>query len=324
MEREVIQFASEAEWLAARTKDITSTEVAGLFNAGSYEGSRTMFELFQIKSGAIPKPEFVVSDRVKWGSRMEATIAHGIAEDYGVIVRPMKEYIRIPSMRLAASFDFRIIGLVEGFTGDEKLREMFRQHGDGILEIKAVDSLQFKRGWIEDGEEIEATAQIEMQVACQMEVADLEWAVIAALVGGNTPKIIIRKRDREVGDAIKAKAVEFWGRIATNHPPEPNFETDAKLIAALNTNSNGQELDMTDNNRLAELCAERKRASDDEAAAKKRKDAATAEILTIIGEASKVRAAGGFTISAGTVGESFVEGYTRKAYRNVRLTHKAA
>ena len=49
--REIIAYSTEAEWLNARKGDVTSTEAAGLFDAGAYDNSRTFYELYAIKSG---------------------------------------------------------------------------------------------------------------------------------------------------------------------------------------------------------------------------------------------------------------------------------
>lgn len=297
--RETITFASEAEWLALRKQDITSTEAAGLFDAGSYVNSRTFYELYNIKSGLLDPKPFKDNDRSKWGNRLESAIAAGIAEDLGLIVEPFKCYMRIPELRMGSSFDFKIVGLADGFDGDQTARDMFKEHGHGILEIKNVDALQFKRNWIEDGETIEATLQIEMQAQWQMEVADLNWAIIAPLVGGNTPKIIYRLRDHEAGQAIREKAAELWQRVAAGNPPPPDYTKDGDTIARLYVNNNGNEIDLSENSRLIALCAEHSAAGVAEKSAKGRKDAAKAEILTII-ESNKTVHAGAFKITAGT------------------------
>jgi predicted phage-related endonuclease len=302
--RETINYSTEAEWLAHREKDITSTEAAALFDAGSYEGARTFYELFHKKSGTLTPPKFIASDRIKWGSRLESAIAYGVAEDYGVIVVPFKNYMRIPELRLGASFDFRIIGLADGFSGDESVREMYREHGQGNLEVKNIDSLQFRRNWIEDGETIEATPQIELQTQAQMEVADLNWSLIAPLVGGNTPKVVIRLRDREVGAMIREKAADLWSRIESGNAPEPDYTKDADVISKLYVNNNGAEVDLSDNNRLIVLCAEHEAAKIAKNEAEKRQKAAKAEILTIIQHAKSVHA-GAFKIGAGTNKESY-------------------
>ena len=76
---ETIQIQSQDQWLAERVKDVTSTEVSALFDLNPY---LTQFELYQQKStGQVVKiPE---NTRMKWGKRLEAPIALGVAEDEG-------------------------------------------------------------------------------------------------------------------------------------------------------------------------------------------------------------------------------------------------
>jgi predicted phage-related endonuclease len=341
MKRETIVHANEADWLEDRKKFITSTDVAALFNAGAF--IKTEFELFHLKAGNIEAPAFTANERVKWGSRLESVIAYGVAEDLGLIVEPFKSFMTMPETRLAASFDFKIIGVIDGFNGNNEARRMFAEHGPGLLEIKNIDSLQFKRGWIEDGETIEAPVQYEFQVQTQMEVADLNWAILAPLVGGNTPKTIIRTRDKVLGDAIHAKVRQFWARIETNTPPKPDYVEDADTISKLYVDNDGSSRDLSDNFRLIQLCQEYKAAAADEKDAKERKSAAKAEILTII-EATKTVKTVGYKISAGTNKEVFkafdreagerwtitrsvvpaahIESIT-PAFRNVRITEAA-
>lgn len=316
--RETISFDTEAAWLDARKGDITSTEAAGLFDAGAYDNARTFYELFTIKAGLLPPAPFKANSRTIWGTRLEAAIATGIAEDYGLIVEPFKVYMRIKELRLGSSFDFRIIGLADGFDGDESARNMYREHGDGILEVKNIDSLQFRRNWIDDGETIEATPQIEMQIQQQMEVSDLNWSLIAPLVGGNTPKVVIRQRDREVGAMIRDKAADLWERIASGNAPEPDYTKDAEVIAKLYVNNDGTEIDLSDNNRLIVLCAEHEAAKIAKNEAEKRQKAAKAELLTII-EHAKTVYAGSFKIGAGTNKESY-RAYHREAGERWTIT----
>ena len=308
--RETIAFASEAEWLALRKQDITSTEAAGLFDAGSYVNSRTFYELFNIKAGLLQPKPFRDNDRTKWGNRLESAIAYGIAEDLGLLVEPFKVYMRIPELRIGSSFDFKVVGLADGFDGDQTARDMFKEHGPGILEIKNVDALQFRRNWLEDGDTIEATAQIEMQVQHQLEVADLNWSLIAPLVGGNTPKIVIRLRDHEAGAAIREKAAELWQRVAAGNPPPPDYTKDGDTIARVYVNNDGTEIDLSENPRLIAVCANYSAAGLAEKEAKARKDAAKAEILDII-KHSKTVHAGAFKVSAGTNKEVF-KAYVRE------------
>lgn len=313
--REIITHTTEADWLAARKNDITSTECAALFDVGVYENSRTTYELFHVKTGLIVPAPFEMNDRVKWGNRLEASIAQGIAEDHGLIVEPFKVYMRITELRMGSSFDFKIVGIVAGWSGDETLRDMFRKHGDGILEIKNVDGLQFRRAWIDDGDTIEAPAHIEFQVAHQLEVADLNWSVIAPLVGGNTPKVVVRERDIELGAMIRQRVADFWN---LKDAPAPNFAKDGDVISTIYTETDGSFIDLTEDPRVFHLCkaykAGKAQVKDGEAAA----SMAKAELLTII-RGSKTAAAMGFKISAGTNKESY-RAYHREAGERVTIS----
>ncbi len=313
--RTVLVPSNEAEWLDFRTKDITSTEAAALFGAGSY--IKTPYELYHRKTGAVAD-DFTGSDRTRWGNRLEAPIAYGIAEDLGLIVEPFKTYIRIEEARMGASFDFRIVGLAEGYSGDETYRDLFREHGHGIMEVKNVDGLQFRRAWLDDGETIEAPLHIEFQVQHQLEVADLNWSIIAPLVGGNTPRPIFRLRDRATGEALRAKAAELWAQIAAGTPPAPDYSKDGKTIAKVYVENDGSAVDLSDNPRVSALCRAYKKAAAEESDAKKKKDAAKAELLTILKAAKSVTAVG-FKISAGTNKASF-RAYVREGYEKITIT----
>lgn len=327
MNRETLHPENEAAWLAMRQQDLTSTECAALFGCSPYA---TEYELYHRKTGEL-EDSFEATDRTRWGNRLEAAIAYGIAEDYGLIVQPKKHYMRIPELRMGSSFDFEVTGIVDGFSGDEVFRDLFRENPSILVEVKNVDGLQFKRGWIADEAGIEAPPHIELQVQHQMEVADAEYVIVAPLVGGNTPRPFFRKRNREYGAMIRAKVAEFWARVDAGQAPEPDFTKDGDTIARMLANDNGQTVDMTGNNRLAELVAEYNAASADEKAAKARKDAAKAETLMLIGEASKVIGSG-FTISASTtkpsqgklITEADVGSYVggRSGYRGFRVTVK--
>jgi predicted phage-related endonuclease len=307
-------YATEAEWLAARKQDLTSTECAALFDASPY---CTAYELHHRKTGALPDT-FAENSRMVWGNRLESAIAAGVAEDLGLIVIPMKMYMRIPSLRMGSSFDFQIVGISEHFYGDETARDLFRERGPGIMEVKNVDGLAFRRSWIDDGEQIEAPAHIEFQVQHQLLVSGLTWTVIAPLVGGNTPKPIFRVADEPVQAAIISHVQDFWARVDANDPPAPNFKDDADTIGRLYLENNGDAIDLSENMRVYELCKAYKAAGADEKAAQERKKAAKAELLTIIGAYKSVQATG-FKISAGTRKEVY-KSYSREASERVTIT----
>lgn len=313
---QLIYPGNRAEWLALRTMDVTSTESSALFGLNPWV---TEFELWhQKKDGTVVEIE--ENERMSWGLTLEPFIAKRIAELYGVKVRRLSAYARHDDVRMGASFDYEIVGIVHGEVEDTILQRMYEQHGPGNLEIKNVDGLVFRDQWVTEGQQIvEAPPRIEIQVQHQLEVIQRNWSAIGVLVGGNTLRMLIRERDKAVGRSLRFKIGAFWDSIIENRPPEIDFNRDAAFVAKLFGHAEpGKFIDLRDNNRAAELAAEYHAAAQDEKAAKDRKEAAKAELLTIIGDAEKA-AIPGFTISAGVVAEAEIS-YTRKAYRNFRLT----
>lgn len=294
MKRDIIEFQSEGEWLAEREKDVTSTEVAALFGVSPYA---TKYQLWHRKTGQL-EAEFEGNERTVWGNRLEAAIAYGVAEDLGLVVEPFKVYVRLPEHRLGSSFDFKITGLVDGVEENE-YRDLFRQHGPGVMEVKNVDGLVFRRGWLQEDDAIEAPAHIEFQVQHQLLCAGMEWGVVAPLIAGNTPRPFYRLADDSVHKAIAKMADRFWQSIADGKAPDPEYDKDADTIAQLLLNDDGEQVDMTDNDHFDEVCAAYKAASADEKAANQRKQAAKGEILDMMGTAAGAKAAH-FKVSAKT------------------------
>lgn len=296
----IINPENHDHWLRLRSSDITSSEVAALFGLSPYI---TKFELWHRKK----EQTIVTLDenfRMKWGNRLESSIAHGIAEDNSWDIVPMKYYMRNESIRMGSSFDFRI---TSPFIG--------------LLEIKNVDSLQFKDKWFIDDNGIEAPPHIEVQVQHQLSVAEMDVAYIGALVGGNEVKLIKRIRSEKIINKIKSEIKRFWESIESNTPPEPDFKRDAEFIASVyNYAEVGNVYDAKGDAEMESLVSNYKLAADDEKSAKQRKDEAKARMLMIVKDAEKILG-DGFTISAGLIGPTKVE-YERSGYRNFRIFHK--
>jgi putative phage-type endonuclease len=297
MERLTLTPKDKTDWLKMRAEDLTSTDMAAVFNLSPYS---TLFETWHRKKDKTII-ELEENERMAWGNRLEAAIAHGVAEDNGWQVEPMKNYMRLPEHRIGSSFDFAI-------------------GKDGILEIKNVDSLAYKNSWIENEDgTIDAPNHIELQAQTQLLVSGRKYAYIAALVGGNTVKLIHREPDLGIHAAIIKKAKEFWESIDNNKEPRPDFERDFETIRALyNRADKGKIMDAND--RITELSEEYRVWSGQAKKVDTKLDAIKGELLTLIGENEKV-IGGNFTISAGIVAESQVS-YTRKSYRNLRLFFK--
>lgn len=305
MRRESKPFTTREAWLQYRANFLTSTETAALFGCSPYA---TEFELYHRHLQNLVT-ELEPNERMKWGSRLQDAIAAGVAEDQGWTIQKMDEFIAIPDLRIGASFDFRIV------VGDEPGPE------DGLLEIKNVDSLIFRDGWlVDDDGSIEAPPQIEIQLQTQFGVSELKWGYIGALVGGNDIKLLKREADGEIWKAIEGKSKEFWKRIDQQDAPAPDFIRDADFIKSI-YQSVQPGLIMQSDPLIFELAASYNSLGQQIKELEGQRAGCKAQLLTLIGDAEKVIDPM-FSISAGVTSETVVESFVRKAFRNFRVTWK--
>jgi len=309
---EIIRYTTDAEWHAARAVDVTSTESAALFGESPYA---TRFEIWHRKhSGVVPA--FEANERMAWGNHLEAAIAQGLAEQYGWTIEPMKSYWRRPDMRLGSSFDFMITNLPDG---------------PAHLEIKNVDYLAFRDGWLEhDDGFIEAPVHIEVQVQHQMAVSGFKRSFIGALIGGNRAVVLERKRDDEVIDGIEKTVAEFWKSVDANIEPPPMMPDDAEAVIRMNRYAEpGKILDATGDATIETLVTKYKEACTRRDSHDEQAKVLKAELLLAIGDAEKV-VTSDWTVSAGLVTDTPAHVITeadigtsyggRKGYRNIRLS----
>jgi putative phage-type endonuclease len=303
---------SRDEWLKLRHSCVSSTEVAALHGLSPY---LTAFELACLKRAEIPDDR-EIGERATWGLRMQSAAAAGLAEDLKIKVRALNAYAIQDGTRMGASFDYEIIGTEPG----SEFEDYYKRLGTGILEIKTVDALVYRNDW-QDGE---APAHVEIQVQGQLECIERAWAIIGVVVGGNKGVHLLRERDLEVGAALRRKVQEFWMLLEAGGMPPVVLPDDVEIIRRLYSYAEpGNLLDANGNDEIKSLCAEYAAAGEDEKAASARKDTARAKLLQMIGTAEKVLC-DGYTISCGLVSEAEIPAYTRRGYRNFRITQKRA
>lgn len=314
--RKVIPFTTDEAWRAARKRDITSTDIAALFGVSPY---RSAFELWHVKAGNIEEAT-EESSRMRWGKRLQASIADGFAEERDLSLRPMDEYIRMPDVRIASSFDFCEDSAAPRFeNGNVIVTDAAFEDVPPIrflVETKNVDGLAFKSGWLESEFGLEAPAHIELQAQHQMLVAGVPRCYIVALVGGNTLHVLERQADDIIHARILDVVAEFWARTEA---PEPDFTVDAKTISRLHSYSTKGNVLQADAD-VTQLLAEYDEAATARRVAEDAQDAAKARLLMAIGDAEKVVSEVG-TLSCGTVKEADIS-YHREAYRGFRFFPK--
>lgn len=286
--REFITPRDEAHWLAMRATDLTSTDVAALFGLSPY---KTRFDLWHEKKSGVPVTlaDTKVLARGRW---WEAPIADGVARERGWIVRPFKDYGRLPEHRIGSSFDYRILNadhqqpitataISRGMAG---LPVWADDPRDAILEIKSVNFRAFRDGWTVEDDYIEAPAHIELQVQHQMLVSGLSRAYIAAATDFDHIHVIEREADPKVHAGILAAAAEFWRSIEANEEPEPEMPRDAQSVIAMYQYAGAGVLDMRDNEEVGRLLAEYESLGRQVKEAEARRDCIKAAVLPIAGE----------------------------------------
>jgi predicted phage-related endonuclease len=309
MDRQTIAYKTEEEWLQARSKDLTSSEVSALFGLNKYV---SFFELWHAKKSGVPIP-FEEEEYTTWGKRLESAIAAGVAEEKGWIIEPFKEYVRIPSLRIGSSFDFKM---------NKPMPKIGEENYMTLLEIKNVNQFIFKEEWIFDDdtkEVLEAPTHIEIQTQHQMLVSGIDRAIIAALINGNKLILLERKADPEIQAAILEKCAAFWKSIDDNVEPEPDFKRDVDAIRRIYGYAEPGKVFEGDEAML-EMVKEYYVLGEQIKFAEEQRDIIKGKILTEIGDAEKV-VHSMFSITAGTVGPCHVE-FDRKGFRMFRITPK--
>ena len=312
--REIIPYVDEATWLRERAKDLTSTDIAALFGVSPY---CTAFELYHVKHGNIAESN-EENERTRWGKRLQEAIAEGVAYENAFVLRRMDEYIRDTDLRVGSSFDF----------GGEPYDEAGGIFGAGlvpgtglkpefIVEIKNVDSLAFKRGWIETDFGLEAPAHIELQLQHQLGVSGLREGYIAAFVGGNRVELLRREFDAVVWQRILDLAAWFW---SLTDAPAPDYARDYEVISRLHGYSSaGKVIEAT--GEIETLMQEYKIASAEMSDADKRRKIAKAKALELIGDAERVEGLS-YNLSAKMISDTEIAAYTRKGYRDFRVLER--
>lgn len=196
--------------------------------------------------------------------------------------------------------------------------------GTGLMEVKNVGLDAFSASWTEE----DAPVYYELQLQQELHLANkaglnISWGLIAALVGGNDPKLYFREYDPEIGAGLEREAATFWASIESGEEPAPDYKTDGKLLAKLRGAVNEKtSIDLNDSNHIPALVAQYNQGSELEKQGQEMKDAAKQEILQIVGTHDKAFFNGG-SISCGMVKGAEIS-YYREAYRNFRIYNKKA
>lgn len=297
----LVRYDSREAWLAARSQSIGASESAALFGL-SPDNRESEFSLWAKKTGQI-QPDETEREWLQWGQILEGPIAEEYARRSGhelwtpptpwcVAVHP-----RLPF--LTATVDRWIINATGRATR-------------GDLEIKNVSV--FNSDWKKD-----VPLYVQAQVQHQLAVTGFEWAVVAALIGGNKLETREIERDKDFIAELEAKAEEFWGKVQRKEEPKVDGkEATTRALKALHPNDNGETVDLGANGAFLWGALEFEKVSMKEAE-EKVKDAEN-RLKAAIGPATFGKLPDGRVLSCRTTSR---KGYTSvvkpTTYRTLRL-----
>lgn len=242
---EIIRPANRAAWLAARGRDVTASQIGALFGEHEY---LTAYRLWGLKTGRVPRDE-EETPAMQRGRLLEPVavqllrerfpgwnITHNAAENV---------YFRDPAARIGATPDVIVFAKDRG--------------GHGVVQIKSVEAGVFARKWRDEDGNVEPPLWIAIQATLEAHLTGSKWAAVAPLVVGHgleMPLVEVPLIDGVV-DAMKAKVAEFWTMIEEGREPTPDFARDAETIEAIYRADDEVEIDLSGDNRIRELLAER-------------------------------------------------------------------
>jgi putative phage-type endonuclease len=203
-------YATEVEWLAARRRYITASEIAAVLGLSRYASP---MGVWLDKLGlAEPTAEL---ERMRWGKRLQRPIAAGFADDTGRHVLDPGPYTLLRSVRypwLAATPDY--------FTARPDVPT------PGVLDVKNA-SAYTKRDWLD-----EPPVPYQLQVQGQLLVTGLDWGTLVALIGGAELVYADLTVHGDAVDVILTETERLWQCVQRETPP-PALDGSAATTAAI-------------------------------------------------------------------------------------------
>jgi putative phage-type endonuclease len=203
-------------WLEKRKSGIGASDAAAVFGLSPY---KSPLALYFEKRGEIDVP---VAEReaLYWGRILQGPIALRYQHETGRQVEEPDPYalLRHPT------HPFIVATLDAKATPRDPLAKQPPAGGTGVVEIKNAGF--FKR---EDWRD-EPPLAFQIQAQHQMFVSGAEWASIAALVGGVQFFWADLPRHNGFINVLVNKVGEFWSRIQSGNPPDPDASESTRLL----------------------------------------------------------------------------------------------
>lgn len=296
-------ITSREQWLALRQKDITASVAGALLGVHEYE---TPYSLWAQKSGRLSEG---IEDTppMKRGRLLEPVAVELMRE-----LRPNWKiergtvYLRDPVSRIGATPDV--------FVEDP-------DRGPGIVQIKSVESMTFRKKWRGDDGEVRPPLWIAVQGIVEAHLTGAKWVGVAPLVvnhGLDMPIIDDIPIHGGVIERLKRETAAFWKRVDDGDAPPADYARDGEVIAELYGITKAETVCLDGDARLLELMKENQELAAVESDTKKERSAVKAEIIEKLGHHA-LATCDGWRIAAPTT-ERKAYSVAASSYRAVRIT----
>lgn len=175
--------------------------------AAGIDPYRSRIELWAEMTEKMPRRE--AGEAAEWGLRLEPAIRQAV-EERGYEVMPA------PDVTLRDDTPW-LVGHLDGYVGAVPIDiPDYPTRTRGVLEVKTCGP--YVKGWEDDGVPIPYVAQ----VSAYMYLADLEWSLLACLVGGQRLELRAVERDDGLIAMLLEAGEEFIIHCRNNEPPAPD------------------------------------------------------------------------------------------------------
>ena len=280
-----------AAWLEMRKRDVTASVAAALFG-GHVHPYSTAFGVWAEKRGIVGAIQGE-TPAMRRGRLLEPVALEMLREERPEwVIQPSRKYYRDPAARIGATPD--------------ALATRPDEIGVGNVQIKTIGHFAFKQSWKTPEGDVEVPLWIAVQASVEAALTGARWAVVAALALGDgglemhveeiplKPKLMVE---------LRRLAADFWRRVDENDPYPIDYDREGDLVRGIYADDNGSVADLSGNNRICELLADREklqvRERDGRNAGDERKTI-DAEIIHALGNAARGRLADGRVVEAPT------------------------
>lgn len=267
---ETIPVTDRAQWLALRMQDVTASDIAAACGVSPY---KTPLRLYAEKTGAImDAPDNAVLRRGRW---LEPAGLYALQEVCPTwTVRKANVYLRDPALRIGATPDF--------------VAEIPEKPGLTNIQMKTVAARVFN-DWRDENGEVQVPLHYQLQALTEAKLMGAEHAILLAFITGEfTCEIcmIDVPLHEAAWERIKGDVAHFWRCVEAGTPPAIMPDKDGKTLREVYKKESGEVLDLSSDNQLPLLLAERAAAMERIKADEAFKSQVEAEVMARLKDAS--------------------------------------